>query len=98
MALEFFTRGGPVMWPLLLCSIVALAVGIERSFFLRRVHVDGEKLMRAVNACLARGNPAEAKGICEATPGPVAKVLAAALAQPELPKSEIRDSVRRRSG
>jgi biopolymer transport protein ExbB len=94
MALEFFSRGGPVMWPLLLCSIVALAVAIERTFFLRRVHVDGEKLMRAVAACLARGNPAEAKGICEATPGPVAKVLAAALAQPELPKSEIRDSVR----
>lgn len=82
------------MWPLLLCSVVALAISIERFFFLRRVHVDGEKLMRTVNECLGRGSPAEAKGICEATPGPVAKVLAAALAQPELPKAEIRDSVR----
>jgi len=94
MAFELFSRGGPIMWPLLLCSVVALAISLERFFFLRRVHVDGEKLMRAVNACLARGNPAEAKGICEATPGPVAKVLAAALAHPELRKDDIRDSVR----
>jgi biopolymer transport protein ExbB len=94
MAFEFFSRGGPIMWPLLLCSIVALAIAIERAFFLRRVQIDGEKLMRRVNACLARDNPAEAKGICEATPGPVAKVLAAALAHPELAKQDIRDSVR----
>jgi biopolymer transport protein ExbB len=94
MALQFFLSGGYVMWPLLLCSIVAVAVSLERFFFLRRVHVDGEKLMRRVNECLARGLPAEAKGICEATPGPVAKVLAAALARPELSKGEIRDSVR----
>jgi len=91
---DIFSRGGPIMWPLLLCSIVALAISLERFFFLRRVHVDGEKLMRAVNQCLARGSAAEGKGICEATPGPVAKVLAAALARPELPKAEIRDSVR----
>jgi biopolymer transport protein ExbB len=91
---ELFSRGGPIMWPLLLCSVVALAISLERFFFLRRVHVDGEKLMRTVNQCLGRNNPAEAKGICEATPGPVAKVLAAALARPELPKGEIRDSVR----
>jgi biopolymer transport protein ExbB len=94
MALQFFDRGGPIMWPLLLCSVVALAISIERFFFLRRVHINGEKLMRTVNSCLARGAIAEAKGICEATPGPVAKVLAAALSQPELPKADIRDSVR----
>jgi biopolymer transport protein ExbB len=90
---ELFARGGLIMWPLLLCSGVALAIAVERFFFLRRVHVDGEKLMRAVNRCLRDSNAAEAKGICEATPGPVAKVLAAALAEPELPKSDIRDSV-----
>jgi len=92
--LELFSRGGPIMWPLLLCSVVALAISLERFFFLRRVHVDGEKLMRAVNECQARNNAPEAKGICEATPGPVAKVLAAALARPELSKADIRDSVR----
>jgi biopolymer transport protein ExbB len=31
--LEIFHHGGPVMWPLLVCSIVVLTVIIERTFF-----------------------------------------------------------------
>ncbi len=30
---ELFQNGGPVMWPLLLCSITVLTVVLERSFF-----------------------------------------------------------------
>lgn len=31
--MELFQRGGPVMWPLLICSVIALAVIMERTFF-----------------------------------------------------------------
>lgn len=31
--LEIFKSGGPVMYPLLLCSIISMAIIIERSFF-----------------------------------------------------------------
>ena len=31
--LELFIKGGPVMYPLLLCSIISLTVIIERSLF-----------------------------------------------------------------
>jgi len=31
--MELFQRGGPVMWPLLICSVVALAVIMDRAFF-----------------------------------------------------------------
>ena len=30
---EIFLSGGPVMYPLLLCSVIALTVIIERTFF-----------------------------------------------------------------
>jgi biopolymer transport protein ExbB len=30
---DMFIRGGPLMWPLLLCSIVSLTISIERVFF-----------------------------------------------------------------
>jgi biopolymer transport protein ExbB len=30
---QYFSRGGPVMWPILLCSLVAVAVVGERSFW-----------------------------------------------------------------
>jgi biopolymer transport protein ExbB len=34
--IDFFLRGGPVMWPLLLCSLVSLTVTVERFIFWQR--------------------------------------------------------------
>lgn len=31
--MDLFQRGGPIMWPLLVCSVVALAVTIDRTIF-----------------------------------------------------------------
>ena len=33
MIYEFFEAGGPLMWPLLVCSVVSLGVTIERLLF-----------------------------------------------------------------
>ena len=30
---DLFTRGGPIMWPLLACSLAALTITIERLIF-----------------------------------------------------------------
>lgn len=51
--LDYFLKGGPVMYPLLFCSIVALTVIIERSLFwiwedLRR---DRALIARVMNLC-----------------------------------------------
>lgn len=35
---EYFLAGGPLMWPLLACSVLALAVIIERGWFWQRLH------------------------------------------------------------
>lgn len=37
--LEIFLNGGPVMYPLLLCSILALTVIIERAFFWMKIDI-----------------------------------------------------------
>ena len=35
---ELFIRGGPLMWPLLICSILSVTISIERVFFWLREH------------------------------------------------------------
>ena len=37
--LHLFQKGGPIMWPLFLTSVVSLAVVIERFFFIASVHM-----------------------------------------------------------
>lgn len=40
---ELFQAGGPVMWPLLACSITALTVILERACFWARLDLDRDK-------------------------------------------------------
>ena len=34
--LDYFIKGGPVMYPLLLCSIAAIAICVERYLFFKK--------------------------------------------------------------
>ena len=52
---ELFQAGGPVMWPLLLCSVVSLTVVLERIYYWLRLDLDKDKenielLLRDVRA------------------------------------------------
>lgn len=35
-AIDYFIKGGPCMWPLLLCSFAAIAIGVERYLFYKK--------------------------------------------------------------
>ncbi|MDD3925900.1 MAG: MotA/TolQ/ExbB proton channel family protein [bacterium] len=92
--LQYFLKGGPVMYPLLVCSIIALAVSLERFYHLRRAGINASRLMSQIKAKISRGGVEEALGICEETPGPVARVLAASLAAYDRNREEIREVVK----
>jgi biopolymer transport protein ExbB len=87
-------RGGVVMIPLILCSIVALVISIERWLYLKNARVDTARLMGKIRAALDNGSVEQARGICEATPGPVARVLGASLARFDMPKEDLREVAR----
>ncbi len=79
------------MWPLLLCSVVAVAVFLERAFFMHRSTVRVGELLRGLSNLLALGNIAEAAQECASTPGPAASVMRAVLLKHDLPRAELRD-------
>jgi len=87
-------RGGVVMIPLILCSVVALAISIERWLYLKNARVDTARLMGRIRSALENGSVEQARGICEATPGPVARVLCASLARFDMPKEDLREVAR----
>lgn len=45
---RFFAEGGVVMWPLLICSVLAIALIVERALFWYRVHTRQQRLLREV--------------------------------------------------
>ncbi|MGI6624953.1 MAG: MotA/TolQ/ExbB proton channel family protein [Limnochordia bacterium] len=87
--LRIFVLGGPVMIPLLLCSIFALAIGIERLWYLLRSRIDTDDLLEDIKLSLGQGKVLEAMQIAKKSRGPVAAVLATGIAHYDQEREEI---------
>ena len=89
--LRILVLGGPVMIPLLICSIFAVAIGIERLWFLLRSKVDTDDLLEDIKLSLGQGKVLEAMQIAKKSRGPVAAVLAAGIAHYDQGREEIKE-------
>lgn len=78
-AVAFLVKGGPVMVPLMACSVASVAVMIERILTLKSATADTSDLIRSVEDCLYSGQPEKAEKACEATTTPVGAVLTAGI-------------------
>lgn len=67
--------GGFTLAAMLLCSVVALAVAIERSIYLWSFTDRMRALSESVKRCLYRGALAEARTACERSKSPLADVM-----------------------
>lgn len=90
---ETIVRGGPVMVPIILCSILALAIVLERFWFLQRVSIDTRHFLDEVTAAIRHNKVLEALDLCERTPGPVALITKAALAKHDRSRAEIKEAI-----
>jgi len=80
--------GGLLMWPILLCSVVALTFIVERSIRLREGELGSTRLGRAILDALVAGGPARALEECERTPSPLARILRTGLVRASHPPLE----------
>jgi len=78
--IEQILKGGPMMIPLMLCSLISLAVVYDRWFaFRENRRIDTRSLRSKVLARLRENDISGAIAECEATRGPIASVLLAGL-------------------
>lgn len=83
---NFFTlieTGGVVMYPLLVCSVVTIAVVIERLWTIARAAKGAAQLHRLVGEVAADGNAAELSAISRRDPSPLATVYKAIFSLPD---------------
>ncbi len=90
---EFMQKGGPIMWPILLCSVIAFAVVIERLIQLRREQIDTKAFMEQISKSIKRNRIMEALELCDRTQGPIANILKAGILKHDRPRQEVREAI-----
>src|SRR5215212_10651790 len=86
-------KGGLMMWLLLATSAVAIAIFIERVLHYHRAHINSAEFIAGVRNVLKRDNIVEALSICDATPGPVARLVKVAILNRERGREGVRESL-----
>ena len=74
--INYFYQGGPVMYPLLFCSLVSLTIVIERGiFWIREKKNRDRKLLERFMSLVEKGDLEEAREVVTDSRDPVVRVL-----------------------
>ncbi len=89
--INLFERGGVAMYPILLCSVIALTVFCERLWSLRRGRLIPDGFVRAFRDNIAERNLTQAAELCDAhASSPLARIARAGLGHHGLGSDMIR--------
>ena len=77
--LSLFADGGLMMYPLVLCSLIALGVIIAKSWTLWVAHASTQVVLSEVEEAAGEGRLADAIELAAARPGPAAAILVSGL-------------------
>jgi biopolymer transport protein ExbB len=90
---KLLSAGGPMIWLLLAASGVAIAVFVERVLHYHRAQINSAEFINGVRNVLKRDNIVEAISICDATPGPVARLVKTAILSRERGRDGVREAL-----
>jgi biopolymer transport protein ExbB len=87
------SHGGPVLYVILLVSAVGVVVFVERFLHCHRAQINSTEFLNGVRTVLKRNNVVEALSICDATPGPVARLVKTAILNRDNGRERVREAL-----
>ena len=90
---EFIIKGGPIMGLIILCSVMAFAVFLERMWYLRGAKIDTGKFMQEISNKVKKNKVMEALDMCNITKGPIARILKSGIMKYDRPRSDIKEAI-----
>ena len=90
---DLIQKGGPMMYLIMLSSVLAFGVVIERVYHLSRARIDADKFMDDIMSVLKRNKIIEAIELCNVTPGPIAHIVKAGILKHDRSKHEIKEAI-----
>ncbi|MCA9398733.1 MAG: MotA/TolQ/ExbB proton channel family protein [Candidatus Omnitrophica bacterium] len=85
--------GGPLMFPILLCSLIAMAIVIEKMIYFSSVKTDVRKLKKDVFYAIKNNRIKDSIQICDQNRSPVARILKAGIIKSGSSKEDMKESM-----
>jgi len=94
--IQLFYKGGFAMWPLLGCSIVGVAIILERMIYFFRLRLNYARFTRDLKELLRQDKMQEALHLCRTHPNPVPRIAESYLKN--LKHESLRNEILKREG
>lgn len=90
---DLIQKGGPVMYLIIILSVISLGIVIERIYSLNRSRIDAKEFMDKIINSLKRNKVIESIEMCNNTPGPISHIIKAGILKHDRSKPEIKESI-----
>jgi biopolymer transport protein ExbB len=90
---NLLASGGPMLWVIILAGAAGIVVFIERALHCHRAQINSTEFLNGVRTVLKRENIVEAISICDATPGPVSRLVKTAILNRDHGRDRVREAL-----
>ena len=73
---SIMVKGGVLMWPILLCSIISVAIILEKLYHFHRIRINIPDFFVSIRRLLQKKKVEDALGLCQKTRAPIGRILA----------------------
>lgn len=91
--LDIFLKGGITMPFILLSSVIAVVIIIERLIFFRKIRVDEVKMINRLRLTLEKRHFDEALSICENNPSPITNLMKVGIEHRRYDERVLKDAI-----
>lgn len=81
------------MWPILICSIFAVAIILEKFWCLHKIKIDTQEFLAAILEKMKRHQVKEALQICDTTNSPISNILKAGILKYDRQRIQIKEAI-----
>ncbi|MDE5730959.1 MAG: MotA/TolQ/ExbB proton channel family protein, partial [Alistipes sp.] len=90
---ELFTKGGWLMWPLLLLGGVTVFIFVERFLAIRKASAFDMNFMNRIRDYISEGKIAAAIDLCKKTDTPIARMVEKGIERIGRPMSDVQSAI-----
>lgn len=90
---QLIMAAGPLIWPIIICSVLAVAIVLEKFLFLRKAGEGMQDFLIKIIDKMKRHETKEALAICDSTNTPIANILKAGILKYDRPRQQIIEAI-----